>query len=187
MDDSSSSESETDIREQASFMECLASTSWCECAKCTAMLSGIECQCCMEMEGVSERMAENEFYNCITEHKQFKIVCLIKDVLYMALVMTNAIRGNPLTLPLPNRMLLLSYVYMKFIHIFYTLYCRLYRLAAYRQFIYWTHNKLGKEIRKVIPSCVVVAIRHVFPESDNVQYLLGLRFIRNCNQSLMYK
>ena len=112
-------------------MECLASTSWCECAKCTAMLSGIECQCCMEMEGISKCMAENEFYNCITEHKQFKIVCLIKDVLYMALVMTNTIRGNPLTLPLPNRMLLLSYVYMKFIHIFYTLYCRLYRLAAY--------------------------------------------------------
>ena len=47
------------------------STSWCECMKCTAIPSGIECQCCKEMEGVSERMGENEI-NCITEQEQFK-------------------------------------------------------------------------------------------------------------------
>lgn len=102
-DESSSSESETDIREQASFTERLGSTSWCECAKCTAMPSGIECQCCREMEGVSERMAENESYQCITEHEQFKVVCLNKDVLYTALVMMNAIRQDPLSLPIPNK------------------------------------------------------------------------------------
>ena len=85
MDDSSSSESETNIREQASFTEHLASTSRCECTKCTAVPSGIECQCCKEMEGVSKRMAENEI-NCITEHEQFKVVCLNKDILYTALV-----------------------------------------------------------------------------------------------------
>ena len=55
------------------------------------------------MEGVSERMAENEIYNYITEHEQFKVVCLNEDVLYTALVMMNTIRGDPLTLPLPNR------------------------------------------------------------------------------------
>ena len=102
VDDSSSSESETDIREQASFTERLASTSWCECAKCTAMTSGVECQCCKEMEGISKRIAESEI-NCITEHERFKVVCLNKDVLYTALVMMNTIRGDPLTLPLPNR------------------------------------------------------------------------------------
>ena len=80
VDDSSSSESETDIREQASFTERLANTSWCEYAKCTAMPSGIECQYCKEMEGISERIAKNEIYNCITERKQFKVVCLNKDV-----------------------------------------------------------------------------------------------------------
>ena len=32
--DTSSSESESDIREQASFTERLGSTSWCKCAKC---------------------------------------------------------------------------------------------------------------------------------------------------------
>ena len=45
-------------------------------------------------------MAEN---NCITKHEQFKVVCLNIDVLYTAVVMMNRIRGDPLTLPLPNR------------------------------------------------------------------------------------
>ena len=67
------------------------------------MPSGIECQCCKEMEGVSECMTKNEIYNCITEHEQFKVVRLNKDVLYTALVMMNTIGGDPLTLPLPNR------------------------------------------------------------------------------------
>ena len=80
---SSSSESETDIRKQTSFTKRLVSISWCECAKCTAMPSGIECQCFKEIEGICKRIAEN---NCITEHEQFKVVCLNKDVLYTALL-----------------------------------------------------------------------------------------------------
>ena len=69
-DESDSSESETDIREQASFTERLGSTDWCECAKCTPMPSGIERQCCKEIEGVHERLAENS-YRCITDHEHF--------------------------------------------------------------------------------------------------------------------
>ena len=102
-EDSSSSESEADIREQASFTERLGGTSWCECAKCAPMPSGIECLCCKEVEGAAERVAENESYRCITDHEQFKVVCLNKDVLYTALVMMNTTRGDPLSLPLPNR------------------------------------------------------------------------------------
>jgi len=49
-----SSESETDRREQASFTKCLGTLDWCECAKCSPMPSGIECQCCREMEGIDE-------------------------------------------------------------------------------------------------------------------------------------
>ena len=75
VDDNSSSESETDVREQASFTEHLASTSRCECAKCTAVPSGIECQCCKEMEGVSEHMAENEI-NCITQSTSNSKLCV---------------------------------------------------------------------------------------------------------------
>ena len=88
-----------DITKQAS----LASTSWCGCAKCTPMLVGIECQCCKEIKDISERMANNGTYNCIIiEHSQFKVVCLNKEVLFTVLVMMNMIRGDPLTLPLPN-------------------------------------------------------------------------------------
>ena len=78
----STSESETDIREQASFTERLGSTSWCKCIKCSTMSSGIECQCCRETESVIEHIAKNESYCCITNHEQFKIVCLNKHVLY---------------------------------------------------------------------------------------------------------
>ena len=53
-----SSESETEIREQASFTECLGTTDWCECTKCTPMPSGIECQCCRETDEVKERPTE---------------------------------------------------------------------------------------------------------------------------------
>ena len=87
----------------ASFMERLGSTSWCECTKFSTMLSGIKCQCCREMESAVERIAENESYYCITDHEQFKILCLNKDVLYTALVMMNTVRGDPISLPLPNR------------------------------------------------------------------------------------
>ena len=43
---------------------------------------------------------------------------------------------------------------------------RSYRLAAYRQFIHWTYSRLGRGIRKVIPSCVVAAVRYEFPDPD---------------------
>ena len=45
---------------------------------------------------------------------------------------------------------------------------REYRLAAYRQFIHWTYSRLGRGIRRVIPSCVVAAVRREFPEADGV-------------------
>ena len=71
--DTSSSKSETDIREQANFTEWFGSTSWCECAKCAPMPSGIECQFCKEIEGVVECVAENESHRCIMDHKQFNM------------------------------------------------------------------------------------------------------------------
>lgn len=37
------------------------------------------------------------------------------------------------------------------------------RKTAYRQFILWAHGKLGRQNRRVVPSCVVQAIRHHYP------------------------
>ena len=79
------------------------SISWCECAKCTAIPSGIECQCCIEIEDVSKYLADNVKYSCITEYEQFRVLCLNKDVLFTALIMMNTIGGDLLNLPLPNR------------------------------------------------------------------------------------
>ena len=102
-DESDLDESDTDIREQASFTESLGSMDWCSCAKCISMPRGIECQCCREMESVEERLIEQENTECITCHDQFPIVCLNKDVLYTALVMINRERREPVQLPLSNR------------------------------------------------------------------------------------
>ena len=81
----------------------IGSTSWCKCVKCAPVPNDIESQCCKEMEGVVESVAENESHQCITDHEQFKVVCLNIDVLYTVLVMMNRIRGDPVSLPLRNR------------------------------------------------------------------------------------
>ena len=43
-----------------------------------------------------------------------------------------------------------------------------YRYAPYRQFTWWIHVKLGRHIRRLIPSCVVNKIRERFPEEDGL-------------------
>jgi P2X purinoceptor 7 len=43
-----------------------------------------------------------------------------------------------------------------------------FRKAAYRQYILWQYKKLGRGNRRVCPSCVVMAIRHIYPADDGV-------------------
>ena len=45
---------------------------------------------------------------------------------------------------------------------------RSYRYAAYRQFNWWVHGWLGKEVRRVIPACAIKRIRDAFPEPDGM-------------------
>ena len=43
---------------------------------------------------------------------------------------------------------------------------RLYRFAGHKQFSWWIHNRLGKGVRKVIPSCTLWSIREKYPSAD---------------------
>ena len=40
------------------------------------------------------------------------------------------------------------------------------RYASYRQFTWWVHNRLGRHVRRVIPSCAISRIRAEFEEED---------------------
>ncbi len=48
---------------------------------------------------------------------------------------------------------------------------RKYRYYAYRQFVRWAWQFLGKKIRVPIPSCVVIRIRERFPREYDEEYM----------------
>ena len=76
-------ESDTDVWEQASFMERLGKMDWCICSKCIPMPCGIECQCYREMDSVQEWLMEWEEIGCVTSHDHFAIVCLNWKTFYI--------------------------------------------------------------------------------------------------------
>ena len=45
-----------------------------------------------------------------------------------------------------------------------------FRKAAYRQFVLWRFGKLGRGVRKVVPSYAVLSIRRIYPSPDG-QYM----------------
>ena len=118
-------------------------TDWCLCGRCHSMDTEEENKCCFE---IPEEYFKGK--QCITETGSFSHICLLEEVLKTTLYGLNNLRGD--TIHLCNRSL---------------------RYAAYRMFTWWVHNRLGRGVRKVIPSCAIWDIRNAFPESDNTHYV----------------
>ena len=115
---------------------------WCTCQNCPAMTTAKESVCCREIWEALDKM---ESQRCITAHRRFEWVCLDEEVLQTSLVAMHDVRFDRYTLPIPEKT---------------------FRLAAYRQFTWWIHSRLGKSIRRVIPACVVKQIREKFPDKS---------------------
>ncbi|XP_057308898.1 P2X purinoceptor 7-like [Hydractinia symbiolongicarpus] len=119
---------------------------WCECGNCRAMETDTESVCCVESNEIPDEFFQG--HKCVTEAADFQVVVLTKAVLETALSALHDLRGD--TLELKNES---------------------YRYAGYKQFTWWIHSRLGKGVRRVIPSCVVWAIRRKYPAEDE-KYVL---------------
>lgn len=121
-------------------------TNWCSCGNCQKMDTEVECKCCRDSDEVPDDYFGGK--QCINETEHFKQVCLTREVLRATLNGLNNTRGDRINVC--NRSL---------------------RYAGYRMFTWWVHNRLGRGVRKVIPSCAIWAIRNAYPEADNMHYV----------------
>lgn len=117
-------------------------TSWCKCGKCKSMETEEESVCCEEMLEIEEERFQGK--KCISEVCEFEAVCLNSAVLKTALIAyVNGLKNSKINGTFDNKNM---------------------RFSGYKQYTFWIHNKLGKGVRRVIPSCVVWAIRDRFPD-----------------------
>ena len=161
-------------------------TRWCHCGYCAVMPSNKECLCCKEIGSIQHRVGTG----CVTENPSFSGVCINQDVLEVSLLLMSDIRADTLTRPIASRYasFLLFIFYFSFewsysielikdctlrydIHSLVKIFdFRTLRLAAYRQFTLWAHGKLGRRVRRIIPSCVVHRIRSTYPEHSGIYH-----------------
>ncbi|XP_057675034.1 uncharacterized protein LOC130905535 [Corythoichthys intestinalis] len=143
MESESSDTDETEPNSQDDHSR-LGNTAWCSCECCAVMPTVGECVCCGEQERVREKM-EGAGVQCITQHPGFQPVCLNVDVLQTAYY---AYRQNYEDQSGNNWK----------------------RYTAYRQFVRWVYEFLGRRIRVPLPACVVAQIRTSFPSPEFVGY-----------------
>ena len=120
------------------------SLDWCECWGCQIETREIDCLCCLEVAALNEKLDEGDF-ECIVDSPKFSKMCLDEDILGNVLTGLHETRGDHLEEIPSNRSL---------------------RYAAYRQFSWWAFNRLGKNNRRVLPSCILWKIRNTFPDPD---------------------
>ncbi|XP_061902331.1 P2X purinoceptor 7-like [Entelurus aequoreus] len=121
----------------------LQNTEWCTCHNCVNMETVAECVCCRELDAVARTMEEERVETCIIDHPGFPSVCLDEWVLQTA-----------------------YYAYEQQYGVLQQQQNERRRHTAYRQFVRFCWGYLGKEIRVVLPACVVHKIRTTFPSMD---------------------
>lgn len=117
---------------------------WCSCGNCIHMETPRENKCCRHTNIVDGKLEEDGL-QCITDHEGFIVNCLNRHVLetsYYEYLQENG--------PLEEN---------EQIH-------EVYRYLAYRRFVRWVYQRLGKNNRRILPSCVVTKIRTVFPSQQ---------------------
>ena len=60
---------------------------WCTCHHCTVMPTFVECKCCEEFPELLKDKLNNA---CITDHKDFDVLCLHKSVFTKQCVFSNS-------------------------------------------------------------------------------------------------
>ncbi|KAK3099671.1 hypothetical protein FSP39_007817 [Pinctada imbricata] len=108
------------------------------------MQTAKECKCCRDTNIVDGKIEEAGI-TCITEHESFQVNCLNHHVLELSYYEYVEYNG-PLE---PDQM----------IH-------KVYRYIAYRRFTRFIWKRLGKKNRRILPACVVAAIRRQFPSQE---------------------
>ncbi|XP_057290227.1 P2X purinoceptor 7-like [Hydractinia symbiolongicarpus] len=151
-------ETDEEVEEISSnFRTNLAVSTWCNCGNCT--LKPTE----RELESFdSYELSES---GCIISYVNFAPIILLKENLWTALVGMHDCESSYLPPNLEER-IRYSYSFLQAPKD--NVPNKAYRYAAYRQFTWWVHVRLGKSVRRVIPSCVVNKIRDTFPAPDNI-------------------
>ena len=102
------------------------------------------CGKCKEMGNPTENVCCQKV-KCITNYEEFFSLCVNHMVLTLGILDNADTRADPI-----------DYSPAK------------YRKTAYRHYILWHYGYLRRGVRRVIPSCVVWAIRHWYPSPTGV-------------------
>ena len=133
----------------------------CQCAQCK-LCQQQRSVCCREINHMDNTLPDFNSVVCITSHEGFENVCLNVWVLQAAYFSYRQEYGSGETRQ-HNRTHFQA-IQLCLIVLFCTY--RQYRFIAYRQLTGWCWGWLGRMVRVVLPSCVVVAIRKKFPSEQ---------------------
>lgn len=104
-------------------------------------LTWCKCRHCREMNNDTENVCCKRV-RCVTLHRSFSNICLDRENLEVTIKERSDFRADEFDFSMES-----------------------FRKAGYRRYIIWKYGKLGRGNRRVIPSCVVWAIRYAFPSA----------------------